>query len=214
MLLSQIYTLFQSECRAEKRKRKTLAGLILYLLSTVFLIYQLNKTIDNNLFIALYWIILLFISVNAAYQTFIGENKNTMLYWYSTVKSVDFLMAKYIYASFKIVCLSLLNFGLLYIFYDNAKDFFSLSFICIALLGSICMVVLFTFISFLSFISNQDESMAAVLGFPLSIPLLMLTVKVSTLEQQILWVYLLFYLIYLILIIALSLILVSFLWKE
>lgn len=216
MIISQLQVLLESEFRAEKRKRKTLAGLILYLIATVFLLYQLNKTIDNNLFVSLYWIVQLFVSVNAAYQTFTGENKESMLYWYCTVKPTYFLTSKLIYASLKMSFLSLLSFGLLYVFYDNAQEFVSISFLGIALLGSICMVVLFTFISFLSFTSNQDGSMAAVLGFPLVIPLLMLTVKVSiiAIEQQALLAYLLFYILYLLLIISLSLILVHFLWKE
>ncbi len=100
------------------------SGLALYLFSTVF-IYYLSFNLQQNLITplvwsALFWVTLLFTSVNTVAKSFIGEKKGEQIYYYSVASPIAIILSKIIYNF--LLCLFLgraAGFGLFIIFFTN-----------------------------------------------------------------------------------------------
>jgi len=80
MLLNQIKQLIAKEMLLEWRQKYAFNGSILYVVSTVFVCYlSFKNIIDPPVWNALFWIIMLFVSVNAIAKSFIQENSARQL---------------------------------------------------------------------------------------------------------------------------------------
>ena len=89
-----ILSLIRKDLLLETRQQYTLYGILLYIASTIFVIYlsmgQPEETVWNGLF----WVIQLFVCVNAVAKSFLQESKGRMLYFYSIASAKDFVLAK------------------------------------------------------------------------------------------------------------------------
>jgi heme exporter protein B len=80
--VSQLFLLIKKEWQIEWRNRYALNGLLLYLISTIFICYlsfnvkanQLNPPTWN----ALFWIIMVFSAVNAVAKSFMQEQSGRL----------------------------------------------------------------------------------------------------------------------------------------
>jgi heme exporter protein B len=84
-LLQQVKTLILKDIILEWRSKYAINGILLYVVSTVFVCYQAFKSVDTATWNALFWIIMLFASINAINKSFVQENPNRQLYYYSLV---------------------------------------------------------------------------------------------------------------------------------
>jgi len=126
----------------------------------------------------LFWIIFLFVAVNAMVKSFVREKGNSVLYYYSLLNPAYVLLAKIVYNALLLLVLSLLIWGLFIFFGDNpVKDIWL--FLFILFLGSVGFSVTFTFLASLIAAGNQNATLLAVLSFPLIIPVILMLVKIS-----------------------------------
>jgi heme exporter protein B len=165
----------------------------------------------------LYWVIQLFICINAVAKSFLQESRGRMLYFYSIAGPRDFVLAKLLFNSLLMLLMSLLSLLLFTLFLGNPiqKTF---QFIGLVLLGGWGLSLLFTFLAAIAAKAQQNAAIMAILGFPIIIPQLMLLMKLSNtafssstaipLETVLLLVALD------VLVILLSVILFPFLWKD
>lgn len=84
-LLSQVKTLIYKDILLEWRSKHAINGILLYVVSTVFVCYQSFKSVDTLVWNTLYWIILLFAAVNAISRCFIQETGSRQLYYYNLI---------------------------------------------------------------------------------------------------------------------------------
>ncbi len=97
-MLQQVKTLFLKEFTLEWRNRYALNGMLLYVISTVFVCYLSFRQITSvPVWNALFWIIMLFASINAVGRSFIQERKGRLLYYYSISSAQAFVLAKMAY---------------------------------------------------------------------------------------------------------------------
>src|ERR1700712_5918154 len=90
-LVNETYYLLKKEILLEWRSKYAFNGVLLYIISTVFVCYMafnLNPGFEGNngyplVWNVLFWIIILFASVNAIAKSFIQESKARLLYYYS-----------------------------------------------------------------------------------------------------------------------------------
>src|SRR3990172_2673785 len=107
MLINQIKYLVAKEIKLEMRNKYALGGILLYVVSTVFVCYlSFKKIIDPRTWNALFWIILLFASINAVAKSFISETRGKLLYLYTLVSPQAVILSKIIYNSFLLILLS------------------------------------------------------------------------------------------------------------
>jgi len=75
-MLKEIVILIKKELQTEWKQKFSFSGILLYVISTIFVSYLCFKVINNILvWNALFWIIMLFAATNAVAKSFIQESK-------------------------------------------------------------------------------------------------------------------------------------------
>lgn len=220
MLSSQkIIALFKKDLLLEVRQQYTFYGILLYIASTIFVLFLAMGQPDASVWNGLFWMNLLFICINAVAKSFLQESRGRMLYYYSIASALDFIIAKVLYNIVLMLVMSLLSI-LLFSFFLGSPYGNTLNFLGIGVLGGISISLVFTLLAAIAARANQNAALMAILGFPLIIPQLLLLVKISksvfgevfrdgALTQMVLLLSGLD-----LMVVILSLILFPFLWKD
>jgi len=176
--LNQYTALLKKEFLLESRQQHTLYGVMLYIASTVFVIYLTIDSPDADTWNSLFWITQLFICINAVAKSFLQEARGRMLYYYSITSPVVFILSKLSYNVLLMLAMNLVNLLLYSAFMGNPTESF-LQFLFIGLLGSMGLGLVFTMLAAIASKAMQQASLMAILGFPLIIPQLLLLVRLS-----------------------------------
>ncbi len=178
-LYHQIKFLIRKELMLEWRSRYALNGILLYVVSTVFVCYLSFREISNPpTWNALFWIIMLFASINAITKSFIQESRGRQLYYYTITGPQAIIISKIIYNIFLMLLLSVIALGFYSLVFKNPVGD-PLLYMLSVLLGSISFASVFTMISGIASKSGAGGSLMAILSFPLVIPLLIVLIKLS-----------------------------------
>ncbi len=178
MILKEIAFLLRKEILLEWRQKYAISGILLYVLSTVFIVYTSFKKVDPNSWNTLFWIIILFASVNAIAKSFVQENSNRQLYYYTLANPTAIILSKVIYNSGLLLLLSFLTFAFFSLVAGNpVKD--NVQFFIALFLGSVGFSITFTFISAISAKANNSSTLMAILSFPIIIPIILILIKLS-----------------------------------
>ena len=78
----------------EVRQQYTFYGIVLYVASTIFVLYLAMGQPDSQVWNGLFWMIQLFVCVNAVAKSFLQESRGRMLYFYSIAGARDFIISK------------------------------------------------------------------------------------------------------------------------
>lgn len=172
---------------------------------------------DARTWIGLFWIIQLFISINAVAKSFLQESRSRMLYYQSVTSPVNFILAKLLFNSVLMLAMSALSF-ILFILFMKYPVQRSAAFIGLVFLGGWSLSLVFTFLAAIAAKAQQNAAIMAILGFPIIIPQLLMLMKVSATVfdkfTPIPAVIILLLFASNLLVIMLSLILFPFLWKD
>jgi len=178
-MFKEISALIQKEILLEWRQKFAFGGMLLYVIATVFICYlSFRQIVDTNVWNALFWIIILFASVNASAKSFLQESKGRLLYTYTLASPQAVILSKIIYNVALMVFLSLVCFGCYTLFLKNIVSNTEI-FLCVLLLGSIGISSLLTMVSAIAGKANNNFTMMAILSFPIIMPLLITIIKLS-----------------------------------
>lgn len=214
----KILALVKKDLLLEIRQQYTFYGVLLYVASTIFVVYLTMGQPEDEVWNAMFWVIQLFVCVNAVAKSFLQDSKGRMLYYYSIAGAKDFIISKLIFNALLMMLMSFLSLLVFILLLDNPLIHFS-AFVGIAFLGGIGFSLIFTFLAAIAAKAQQQAALMAIMGFPIIIPQLLLLSKVAKsafapVLQAGLW-QMVFLLIALdLLIIVLAVILFPFLWKD
>lgn len=225
-LIDQTWNLLKKEILLEWRSKYAFNGVLLYVASTVFVCYisfSLSPAFKDSsgyriVWNVLFWIIMLFASVNAIAKSFIQESRSRMLYYYTIASPQAVILSKIIYNMMLMILLSFLALGVYFIFFNT--DVADLLFYSIAvLLGAISFSTVFTTISAIASKAGNNGTIMAVLSFPIIIPVILLLVRVSKaaldgFDRSLNYGNIEALCLINVVVIAVSLILFPFLWRE
>ncbi|HMX36536.1 MAG TPA: heme exporter protein CcmB [Ferruginibacter sp.] len=176
--MKRVFALLGKDILLEFRQKHTFYGILLYIASTIFVLYlSLDKT-DAAVWNGLFWVIQLFICVNAVAKSFLQESRGRMLYFYSIASPVEFILAKLLYNLLLMVLMSLISLALFATFLDNPVSNMLL-FTGIVVLGGMGISIVFTLMSAIAAKAQQNAALIAILGFPVILPQLMLLMRLS-----------------------------------
>ncbi len=218
-MLQQIQTLFMKELTLEWRNRYALNGMLLYVVSTVFVCYMsFRNVVSVPVWNALFWIIMLFASINAVGRSFIQEQKGRLLYYYTTCSPQAFVLAKMAYNSVLMVGITFLAYAI-YAWWigDLVQDHVMF---CITLfLGSTGFALILTLMSAIASKTDNNMSLMAILSFPVQLPFLLTLIKVSKnsvdgLDPSVSYGLLIILVMIIVIVVALSYILFPYLWRD
>ena len=182
MNLSQLYTLIKKEFDLEFRQSYALFGVLLFAACTVFIIFKSFNTLGAFQWNVLLWIIVIFSGINAVAKSFVQENKETYLHYYTLFDPLELILAKLIYNFIFIVVIIALVILLLTIFTLNPIVNWSL-FTKGALLGALGLSCIFTFIAALSGIDRGGTTIMSVMALPLVLPVILLLIKITAVSM-------------------------------
>ena len=177
-MTKRIFALLKKDILLELRQQHSFYGILLYIASTIFVLYLSIDKPDAAVWNGLFWVIQLFICVNAVAKSFLQESRGRMLYFYSIVSPVEFIIAKTIYNIILMIGMSLLSLLLFFIFLGNPVDN-SLRFIGIVILGGASISIVFTLMSAIAAKAQQNAALVAILGFPVILPQLLMLMRLS-----------------------------------
>ncbi len=177
-VMHEIKLLVRKEVLLEWRTKYALNGILLYVISTIFVCYLSFKQISPTAWNALFWIIMLFASVNAISKSFVQENPARQLYYYSMVSARAVILSKMIYNMGLMLLLSVIALAFYTVVFQNTVGdplFYFLS----VVLGSVSFSGVFTMISGIAAKSGNSGTLMAILSFPVIIPVLIILIKFS-----------------------------------
>ena len=185
-LYRQTIYLLQKEILMEWRSRYAFNGILLYVVSTVFICYisfRVGGDFSQSdgyaiVWNTLFWIIMLFAAVNAIAKSFLTESKGRMLYYYSIAGARAVILSKTIYNGLLMLMLSIITLVVYLLFFTNTIGD-GLHYFIAVLLGSISFSTVFTMISAIASKAGNSGSLMAVLSFPVIIPVILVLIKLS-----------------------------------
>jgi len=213
-----VLSLIKKDVLLEFRQQYSFYGVILYVSSSIFVLYLAMGQPENMVWNGLFWMMQLFICVNAIAKTFLQEGRGRQLYFYSVCSPVHFMLARMIFNA----ALMLLMNGIslfLFILLLGSPISHPLLFFGISCFGSCSISLVFSFLAAIAARAQQNAALMAILGFPLIIPQLMLLMRLSSIAftdvfQSGLSSIVLLLAGFDLMVILLSVILFPFLWKD
>jgi heme exporter protein B len=215
-LLSQ---LIKKEFLLEFRQKSTLAGILVYIVATVFIsALSFKKIIHPTVWNALFWTIFMFITVNISTKSFMQETKGKGLYNYLYYNPRHFILSKIIYNMLLMAVLSLLTFFFYSWFVGSMVQDMGM-FLLALLFSSSAFSGVLSLMSAIASKANNNISLMAILSFPVLMPLLLVSVKLSKhaidgLAWSVSYKYLLILIMLNFVVVALATLLFNYLWKE
>jgi heme exporter protein B len=182
MLINEIRVLVKKEIQMEWRQKYAIHGLLLYLASTIFVCYLSFKAkqqaINPITWNTLFWLILLFMAVNAIGKSFTQESKQRSIFYYSIVSPEAVIYSKIFYNSLVMIGISLV--GILFYSWVMGNPVGNLPLYLLSLLlGAIGFSATLTMVAGIAAQGENSATLMSVLSFPIIIPLLLILLKLS-----------------------------------
>jgi heme exporter protein B len=173
---------------------------------------------EEKVWNGLFWMIQLFICVNAVAKSFLQESQGRMLYFYTIAGARDFILSKLLFNAGLMTLMSIVSLLLFQLLMGNPVHN-PLRFIGFVCLGGCSLSLVFSFLAAIAARAKQGAALMAILGFPLIIPQVLLLMRMSNsafadvIQAGLLQIILLLVALD-ILVIVLAIILFPFLWKD
>ncbi|MGB0838605.1 MAG: heme exporter protein CcmB [Chitinophagales bacterium] len=177
-LAKEIKFLIQKDLTLEWRQKYALSGILLYVCSTVMVVYMAFMEIEDIAWITVFWIILLFASINAVAKSFLQESAGRRLYYYMLVSPQAVILSKLVYNICLLLVLSALALGAYTLMLGNPVENFD-QFLLIIIMGAIAFSLCFTLIAAITAQAKGNATLMPILSFPVIIPILGLLIKLS-----------------------------------
>ena len=177
-MIKRIFFLCKKDILLELRQQHTFFGILLYIASTIFVLFLSLDQPTSEVWNALFWVIQLFVCVNAIAKSFLQESHGRMLYFYTIVSPVEFIVSKMIYNVLLMIIMTIISLLLFFIFFNNPVSNL-LVFMGIAVLGGASISLVFVLMSAIAAKAHQNAALVAILGFPIILPQLLLLMRLS-----------------------------------
>jgi len=216
--IKTITALLKKDVLLEIRQQYSFYGVLLYVISTIFVLYLAMGRPEDEVWNGLFWMIQLFVCVNAVAKSFLQENRGRMLYFYSIAGAVDFILSKLLFNALLMLVMSIMSLLLFLVLMGNPLRQ-PLQFVGLATLGGVSLSLVFTFLAAIASKAQKQAALMAILGFPIIIPQLLLLMKIATIAfSSVIQAGLAKMVLLLVgldaMVIVLSVILFPFLWKD
>ena len=211
--------MLKKEFLLEFRQKTSLASILLYVLSIVFISFLSFKSgIRPDIWSALFWIVLFFAGINAASKSFFTENRHRSMYNYTLYHPTEFVVSKMLYnvlLIWVVVFCSFISFSWM-IGYPVQN---SVLFLLTLILGGAALAGSLTLMSCIASKTGNSYSIMSLLSMPVCIPVMLLSLRltrnaVEGLDWSVSYNYLGGLLLIDLIIFTLSLFLFRYLWKE
>jgi heme exporter protein B len=176
--MTRLFALFKKDLLLEIRQQYTFYGILLYVASTIFVLYLAMGQPEAQVWNGLFWMIQLFVCVNAVAKSFLQESRGRMLYFYSIAGATHFIIAKLLFNVLLMMVMSLVSLVLFMLLLGDPLEHAPI-FAGMSVFGGLGLSLVFTFLSAIAARAQQNAALMAILGFPLIIPQILLLMRLS-----------------------------------
>lgn len=162
----------------EVRQQYAFYGVLLYVGATIFVLYMAIENPDTKTWNGLFWVVQLFISINAVAKSFLQESKSRMYYYHTLASPQQFVLAKLLFNSVLMLAMSAISMVLFSLFMNYPVQR-TAAFVGLTFLGGWSLGLVFTFLAAIAAKAQQNAAIMAILGFPIIIPQLIVLLKLS-----------------------------------
>lgn len=217
-LIKEVQFLIGKELLLEWRSKYALNGVVLYVVSTVFVCFLSFTSLRGVTWNALFWIIMLFASINTVSKSFLQESKGRQLYIYTLASPLALIISKTIYNVFLMLLVTLIALAFYSLVFDYVPQDMGL-YLLATVLGSLSFSTIFTMISAIASKAGNGGMLMAILSFPVIIPVIIMLIKLSKnavdgLDRSVSLDEIATLLIINVLVAAFSLLLFPYLWRD
>ena len=217
-LINQVKYLMKKELLLEWRSKYALNGVLLYVVSTIFVCFLSLVSVQPITWNALFWIIMLFASINAVSKSFLQESKGRQLYIYTIASPLALIISKTIYNVLLMMVLTVIALCFYMLVFGYVPEDLVL-YIVATLLGSLSFSTIFTMVSAISSKAGNGGMLMAILSFPVIIPVLIILIKLTKnaidgLDRSVSLDEIGLLLVINVLVMAVSLLLFPYLWRD
>jgi len=179
--IAKVISLIKIEWSLDLKRPAILASAILQmavmaLLSMLSVLSQPEKA--AKIWNSLFWITLIFCTLQAISKSFLTVSRNRWIYWNQLSSPGQILWSKIIYGWLTMIILTLINL-LLFGFFMGMPVIHMFAYIKILILVTGGISTIFTFIGAIASKANQAGFLAPVLSLPVILPLILLGIKAS-----------------------------------
>ena len=179
-LAKEVKYLIHKEVLLEWRSKYTINGVLLYVVSTIFTCYLSFVSLSDKLaWNALFWVIMLFASINGVSKSFLQETKGQQLYSYILASPAAVLISKTVYNILLMLVLTTIALGFYTLVFDTFTPPDLLLYYVAVVIGSVSFSTVFTMVSAIASKAGNGGMLMAILSFPIIIPVLILLIKLA-----------------------------------
>lgn len=179
-MLTEILAMIHKELLIEWKQKYAFNGLMLYVASMVIVIaLSFGQILGPIAWNVLYWIMILFASINAVGKSFLAEEAGQQKYVYSLAHPSAIILGKMIYNLLLLLLVAMLTMGL-FVLIGNIEIGSPGKLIGLAAAGSAALAANLTLVAAVASKAENRSTLLAVLSFPIIIPVLMLLIRLSS----------------------------------
>ena len=177
-MLHRIYALLRKDMLLEYREGYSINGILLYGVTTVYIVFNGLKRINPEIWTVMFWVIFLFAASNAVFKSFSREQDSSHWYYYTIVDPVILLISKLIYNTVWLWIVAGVILLSMNLFFGDPL-FRPVPFIFGVALGGLGITAAFTLVGSMVRYARQAQGLMVILSFPLVIPIFLLLNKIG-----------------------------------
>lgn len=169
--MNRILTLVATEARIELRERYAISGILLYVLSSAFIVFSIWRQLPPKEWGLTFWVIFLFCSLMAVLKSFGRESEGRYFYYYTLYHPLELFTAKVLYNLMLLMFIFLVLWFVLYVMAGNHIIRMGW-FLITGIMACTGLSFLLTLITSIAIKTQQNASLTSIMALPLMIPLL------------------------------------------
>lgn len=204
---------------AEEWKSKyASAAAFLFIFTAVLITYLSLPGIEQQQYSAIFWIVLVFTTLQGISRSFIQMRKNSYVFWHQLCSPFEFLAARLISSAMLMLIFTLFAFAVFALMHGLPEQG-SLMFLLVCVLTGSGVASIFTISSSIASKTDNPGVLLPVLTFPVILPVILIGSKAGKkaldgLETIVMLPDLFILLAFNVLIAGMGLVLIRFIWKE
>ncbi len=182
-MIQRIFHIIKKDLVLDTRSRFSILAGLLYLVTITFVIFKLFGDISGPTRIGVFWIVLLFTSVNLVSDSFGHAGSRRMWNQYQLYEATEILAAKLLFNFAKVFAAGLFLLLLFRVFSNESlvNPPLFIGTLALAILG---IITTMTLTSSLTVYAKNQSGLLSILAIPLLLPILLISMKVSLVSER------------------------------
>ncbi len=178
LLLKAIINTVKFNLLAEWKSKFSILSVFIYIFISILITFLSLPGIDKPLFASVFWIVMIFTTLQGISKSFINMRKGHFAYWHQIVTPFQFLASKLISNAILMFIFTIFCSILFRIIHGNIIDD-NFAFLITALITGFGIASIFTISSSIAVKTDNAGMLLPVLTFPLTVPIILIGLKAS-----------------------------------